>query len=94
MESILPILPYVVGVLLGIIGYLLKKKDDEQGEFIKDLYLKHEDDMKALQSLSIKLAERHYEKPELDALFKLTRDTMKEGFGELKSSIERLQQRS
>ncbi len=63
------VLLWIGGIVIGLIGYLLSRRDAAQAEQIADLYAKHETDAKALQDLQVKVASEHYVKQELDARF-------------------------
>jgi hypothetical protein len=59
----------VVGaIVVGIMGYLLAKKDAAQEAQLEDLYKKHEADASKLQTLEVKIAENHYPKTEINAI--------------------------
>jgi hypothetical protein len=76
--------------VFGIIGWLLSNKDAKQAEEIKLLFKKHDDDSKELMELRIKIAEQHYQKPELDAKFSDINATLKTGFAGLEASIKEM----
>lgn len=90
--------------LLGILivpafAYLLNKKDaaqeekiKAQGEAIKLLFRKHDDDAAALVLLQRQIDKEHYVKPELDARFQSLESTFREGFASLKSEFRELAQ--
>jgi len=56
-------------VFASVIGHLLSLKDASQAEQIKELFLKHETDARALEDLRLKLAENHLSKIEVEKLF-------------------------
>jgi len=88
--------------LLGILivpafAYLLNKKDaaqeekiKAQGEAIKLLFRKHDDDAAALVLLQRQIDKEHYVKPELDARFQSLESTFREGFTSLRTEFREL----
>lgn len=74
---------------LGIVNNLLRKQDDQQSEFIKDLYEKHEHDASKLAALELLVAGRHYNKDEIDNLFKYFRSYLDEQFNRLEKALDR-----
>jgi len=62
------IIGVVCAVVVGIMGYLLAKKDAAQEAQLEDLYKKHEADASKLQTLEVKIAENHYPKTEINAI--------------------------
>lgn len=74
---------------LGIVNNLLRKQDAQQSEFIKDLYEKHEADAAKLVALEILVAGKHYNKDEIDNLFKYFRTYLDERFNRLETAIDR-----
>lgn len=84
------ILTIVLGLVFSVIGWLLTNKDKKQEDEIKLLFKKHDEDEKELTNLRIKIAENHYQKPELDAKFADINNTLKEGFAQLDKSIKEM----
>jgi len=84
------IVTIVIGLVFSIIGWLLSNKDAKQAEEIKLLFKKHEDDVTELTNLRIKIAEQHYQKPELDAKFSDINKTLEKGFAGLEASIKEM----
>ena len=62
------IIGLVVTIIIGVMGYLLAKKDAAQESQLEDLYKKHEADASKLQILEVKIAENHYPKTEINAI--------------------------
>lgn len=56
-------------VVLAVLGYLLKQRDEKQEDEIQRLFFLHDDDAKKLVSLQLEIAKNHYEKAELDPKF-------------------------
>lgn len=79
-----------VMLLLGIIGFFLRQKDEAQGKQISALWLKHDEDAEALADLKERIAREHYVKTELDARFQRLEDAFQRGFQELGSKIDKL----
>lgn len=90
MEYLPIILTSLFGVIFTIIGYLLSKKDTQQEEFIKDLYIKHEADAAKLALLELLVASDHYRKGEIDNLFSMMRTTLNEGFERVEKAIHEI----
>ena len=67
MESSV-IVEAVVAIVIGVMGYLLAKKDAAQEAQLEDLYKKHDADATKLQTLEVKIAENHYPKTEINAI--------------------------
>jgi len=86
MELIDIALPAVVGV----VGWLLANKDAKQQEEIKLLFKKHDADTEALRLLELKVAQNHYERPELDRKFDKLELAIKDGFSELGSDLREM----
>lgn len=79
-----------VMLLLGIIGFFLRQKDEAQGKQISALWLKHDEDAAALADLKERIPREHYVKTELDARFQRLEDAFQRGFQELGSKIDKL----
>ncbi len=77
-------------LLIGIIGFFLRQKDEAQGKQISALWLKHDEDAAALADLKERIAREHYVKTELDARFQRLEDAFQQGFQELGSKIDKL----
>jgi hypothetical protein len=54
---------------LVVLWYLLRQKDAHQQASIDLLFKKHDDDAQKLADLELKIAQRHYEKPDVDGKF-------------------------
>lgn len=62
------IIAIIGAVIIGVMGYLLAKKDAAQEAQLEDLYKKHEADASKLQILEVKIAENHYPKAEINQI--------------------------
>lgn len=80
----------LLGVVFSVIGYLLRKKDEEQARQIALLFSKHDADALALQELRVQLAREHYQKSELDARFDKLEAAFRAGFSDLGVKFDRL----
>ena len=80
----------VITLVFGVLGWLLSNKDAKQADELKLLFKKHDEDVAELTSLRIKIAEQHYQKPELDAKFNDINATLKSGFSGLEVSIREM----
>jgi len=72
-----------IGALVAVVGYLLKRKDEEQERNITDLYEKHHTDAERLHTVELRLATDHYVKSELDSKFDKMEEVMTHGFESL-----------
>lgn len=79
--------------MIGGIGWFLRNKDEFQAKQIALLFMKHDDDAKALQDLRIQIASNHYVKQELDARFDRLESAFKQGFADLGGKFDRLSER-
>lgn len=82
-----------VGVVIAIIGWLLRNKDAAQEKQISELWDKHNDDAKALNDLRVQIAQNHYVKHELDQRFDKLEMAFREGFRELGDKFDKLAER-
>ena len=81
---------FVMTLVFGVLGWLLSNKDAKQADELKLLFKKHDEDVAELTNLRIKIAEQHYQKPELDAKFNDINATLKSGFLGLEASIKEM----
>lgn len=84
------LLTCVLGIVISVIGWLLRNKDAEQASSIRLLFEKHDNDALALQELRVQIAAKHYERPELDAKFDRLDATFRDGFDKLGQKFDRL----
>lgn len=77
-------------VLLGLIGYLLRQKDVEQGKLIALLFKKHDEDAERLNKFELRIAQEHYLKPELDVRFTEIKISIKEAMDSLGHKFDKL----
>jgi Tfp pilus assembly protein PilO len=91
------ILLFAAGVIVMIIGWLLAKKDQTQGDEIAalkasvlTLFGKHDIDVAALQELRLQIAREHYQKEELDERFNKLEAAFQRGFDDLGHKFDRL----
>jgi hypothetical protein len=80
----------LTSILIGLVGWLLSNKDTKQGEEIKLLFKKHDDDAAALAALRIEIAKEHYLKHELDSRFQSLQDTFKDELRGLGNKFDHL----
>jgi len=79
-----------VVTMIGGIGWFLRSKDEFQAKQIALLFVKHDEDAKALQDLRIQIASNHYVKQELDSRFDKLEAAFKSGFNSLGDKFDRL----
>ena len=77
-----------LGVLISALAYLLKRKDEEQADLIKELFHKHTEDADRLHVVELKIASDHYQKAELDSKFDKIELMMQHGFETLGSKFD------
>lgn len=80
----------LLGAVFSVIGYLLRRKDEEQEQQIKLLFSKHDSNAQALQDLRVQIARDHYQKGELDVRFDKLEAAFRAGFSELGMKFDRL----
>lgn len=82
----------IAGVMLmiGVIGFFLRQKDEAQAKQITALWSKHDEDAKALSELKERIAREHYVKAELDSRFSRLEDAIKDMSSELGAKMDRL----
>lgn len=85
-------LPIILSGLFSVVWYLLRKKDEQQEEQIRLLFLKHDEDVKRLQDLELDIAKKHYVKEELDRMFDKLEKAVKDGFDTLGKKFDNLGQ--
>jgi hypothetical protein len=79
-----------IGLLISVLAYLLKRKDEEQAVLIKDLYDKHHADADRLHQVELKIAADHYVKAELDHKFDKVERALIQGFESLGNKFDAL----
>jgi hypothetical protein len=77
-------------LILGIIGWFLRSKDEAQAKQIALLFLKHDQDAEALAELKERIAREHYVKAELDTRFTRLEDAIKAMSHELGAKLDKL----
>jgi hypothetical protein len=60
---------FILTLIFGVMGWLLRRRAEENGNAITDLYRKHEEDARELSDLRIRIADEIYKKRELDLRF-------------------------
>lgn len=80
----------VAGLIFSVIGYLLRKKDEEQGRQIDMLFTESKSNARETQDLRLRIAQDHYHKNELDARFLRLEATFQKGFDDLGHKFDRL----
>lgn len=84
------ILLFVVAGVGSVVWYLLRQKDEQQGEQIKLLFKKHDEDAKELEALKLQIASQHYVKSELDLKFDKLESAFRDGFNALGNKFDKL----
>lgn len=80
------------GVVFAVLGWLLMRKDADQAEQIKLLFVKHDTDADKLHALELELAAKHYIKPELDSRFDKLEDSVSKALEDLGDKFDKLAQ--
>jgi hypothetical protein len=88
MADELSILDVAVGSLVAVLGYLLKRKDEEQSHLIEELFSLHRADADRLHAMELKIASDHYVKAEMDSKFDKLESAMKSGFSVLGNKFD------
>lgn len=78
------------GAIAAVLWYLLRQKDARQQRQIDLLWEKHDEDAQRLTDLSIEIAKKHYERPELDGKFDRLEASIRDGLKELGGKFDRL----
>lgn len=89
---------FLMTILFGVIGFLLAKKDAKQEETIRenkdvidrliaDLYAKHDEDSRRLETLAIDVAKNYNPKHEITGLFDTFRLYLNERFDRLEQAM-------
>lgn len=81
---------WIFGVVGSVLWYLLKQKDAKQQEEITTLWRKHDEDSERLTELSLEIAKKHYERPELDGKFDRLDASIRDGLKDLGNKFDRL----
>lgn len=84
-------------VVVGVIGYLLSRKDEQQekeidalNSAVETLFKKHDADVSDLRDLREKVVGEHYRRDELDVKFEKLDSTFKDGFKDMGGKIDKL----
>lgn len=89
-DSIATGVMFVLSGIFTVVWFLLRQKDAAQAAQIALLFSKHDDDAQRLADLELKIAERHYQKAELDSKFERLEQSLRDGLGELGKKFDRL----
>jgi biopolymer transport protein ExbB/TolQ len=89
-DSITAIILFFVGGVFVVLWWLLRMKDSAQAGQIALLFEKHDEDVKRLSDLELKIAERHYQKTELDGKFERLESSFRTGIDQLGTKFDRL----
>lgn len=95
------IIEIVLTILIAIIGYFLRQKDEKQQESLNDLktasekeiallWQKHDQDAQDLSELRLHIASQHYVKTELDARFDKMELAFSQGFDSLGRKMDKM----
>ncbi len=77
-------------LLMSIIGYFLKQKDEQQEKQISARWAKHDEDVKMLAALKERVDRDYYAKTEADTKFQAMREEMRESFHKLEAKMDNL----
>ncbi len=98
----------IIGIVVGVVGWLLKNKDAAQEKqisdlekrtseecdklrgLIKTLFDKHDQDVQRLVEVELSIAQKHYQKTELDGRFERLEAAFRDGFANIGSKLDRL----
>ena len=90
MDYIKELIIPVFFIVIGIIGWFLRSKDEAQSKQIALLFLKHDAVAEALSDLMDRIAREHYVKAELDTRFARLEDAIKTMSYELGAKLDKL----
>ena len=77
----------VVTIIVGLIGWLLSRKDAQQEKFIDDLYVKFRGVSKDLSDFQLEIAKNFHPKAEIQELFKQQKMHMDDRFDRIEKAI-------
>ena len=81
---------WIFGAVGTVLWYLLRQKDAKQQKDIELLWTKHDEDAQRLTDLSLEIAKKHYERPELDGKFDRLEASIRDGLKDLGAKFDRL----
>jgi hypothetical protein len=95
------VIQYLLTMGIAVIGWFLRKKDEQQEKAIADikaaqeqsvalLWAKHDQDAKDLSDLRLHIASQHYVKTELDSRFDKMELAFKQGFHDLGNKLDKM----
>ena len=79
-----------IAMLLGVVGWFLRSKDEAQAKQISALWEKHDEDVRSLQELRERIAREHYVKAELDMRFQRLEDAFRDGFRDMGDKLDKI----
>lgn len=91
----------LVAALIAVVWNFLRKADEQQDKNLETtrdhlqkqcsiLFIKHDEDAARLSELKESIARNHYERSVLDGKFQRLEDSMKNGFHEIGTKIDKL----
>jgi hypothetical protein len=84
------ILLWIIGVIVPVLGWFLRNKDEQQAGQIKMLFEKHDADASALQELRVQIASKHYERDHVDGKIDKIERTIRDGMTDLGAKFDKL----
>lgn len=81
---------YGLGIIVAVVGYFLRQKDEAQAKQIATLWIKHDEDAEKLQNLELRIASEHYVKRELDGKFDRLDASIRDGLEGLGKKFDKL----
>jgi hypothetical protein len=79
-----------ISIIVGVVGWLLKQKDQAQEKEIDLLWKKHDEDATALSTLKERVDREYYAKSELDTKMNAIRTEVHDGFRKIEDKIDKL----
>ena len=79
----------ILTLAFTIVGYFLRKKDEDQEKQIAALWTKHDQDTAALAELKLVIAKEHYLKSELDVKFEKLEKAFTDGMNMLGGKFDK-----
>lgn len=84
------VIMWLIGGLFSVLWGFLKLQNAQQADQIRILFKKHDDSVKEIRGLELKIAQEHYVKGELDTKFDKLERAFSDGFKELGSKFDKL----
>ncbi len=78
----------ILGAIIMVIGYLLKRSNEDKDARIKTLFEIHEQDARELQVHKVEIAQNHYPKSEINMIMAEFKGYLNQRFDQLERKID------